>query len=453
MYTTAWLISALLMPSAEPALAAWHVPACHHRLPLTAGADRAPVGRRTPIVITGEDLYRLAGAVQVAVDSIRLVGPDGKPRAMQVDQRDRTGRLGQDDNARLDYDDEIAFVVDYPESASATYWLYWDKESVSASISTEPTIEIDRDTGIEYVDVSLDNGSFWVGLKGSSSDTPTKNQLTNYGRGGITELKLHGKPFTNIRSSYGFHPVRHPFGSGPGDCKWSLPKVVARGPIRTVVEMVCDDFKVLDDKKQPTVRGRVIHEWALYENLPVLDARMLFTYKATMDHWSAGFAFPMYVGGPIDGHESLFVPLLDSACRVAVPEDFRDAWYPTLYQTPVPEEGWFAWTDAPEKHGLAVFYERMATIRKRATWVSHRPAHNPEVRIRLTPNETTENNVTWRHRRLSGTDQLRYELRLVGLSSDDGVAIRTAYHIWASPIEEGLSVGFPETLRQHGLGD
>jgi hypothetical protein len=447
MITTAWLISALLQPSAEPASAAWHEPACHHRLSLTVAAQRAPVGRRAPVVLTGEDLYRLAGAVHVAVDSIRLVGPDGKPRAVQVDQRDRTDRLRPDGNARLDYDDEIVFLVDYPESGSAIYWLYWDKELVPAGTSPEPTIKITDETGIPYVDVSLDNDCLWVGLIGSSSDTPTENQLANYGRGGITELRLHGKPFTNIRSSYGFHPARHPFGCGPGDFKWSLPKVVARGPVRTVVEMIREDFTVLGGKKQAVVQGQVVNEWALYESLPVLDARMVCTYEATMDHWSAGFAFPIYVGGQIDGHESLYVPLMDRAYRVPIPDDFHDLWYPTLYQTPVPEEGWFAWVDAAEKHGLAVFYEKMPTIRKRATWVSHRPAHNPEIRIRLVPNQTTENNVTWRHRRLSGTDRLCYELRLVGLSSDGGAPIRAAYHLWASPMQESLAVGFPETLR------
>lgn len=447
MIPAVWLTSALLLPNAEPIPAAWHEPACHHRLPLTVVAERAPVGRRAPVVITGEDLYRLAGAVQVAVDSIRLVGPDGKPKAVQVDQRDRTHRLHSDSNARLDYDDEIVLVVDYPESGSVTYWLYWDKESRPAGTSPEPTIKVADETGIQHVDMSLDNNCFWVGLKGASSDTPAENQLANYGRGGMTELKLHGKPFTNIRGSYGFFPARHPFGCGPGDFKWSPPRVAARGPVRTVVEMVREDFRVLDDKEQPVVQGQVVHEWALYESLPVLDARMVCTFEATIDQWSAGFAFPMYVGGPIDGHETLFVPLIDRAYRVTVPEDFRDLWYPTLYQTPVPEEGWFAWVDAVEKHGLAVFYEKMPTIGKRATWVSHRPAHNPEIRIRLAPNQTTENNVTWRHRRLSGTDRLCYQLRLVGLSSEDGVPIRAAYHLWASPTQESLVFGFPEAFR------
>jgi len=446
MFTTPWLISALLLPTAAAEPIAWHEPACHHRLLLTFTAQRASVGRRAPVVITGEDLYRLAGAVQVAVDSIRLIGPQGNPRPLQIDQRDRTDRLRPDGNARLDCDDEIAFIVDYPESGNVTCWLYWHMESIPAGTSPQPSIKIADETNAEHVDMSLDNGCFWVGLKGSSSDAPTRNQLSNYGRGSITELKLHGKPFTNIRSSYGFHPVRHPFGCGPGDFQWSLPKVVSRGPGRTVVERVREDFAVLDDKRQPAVRGRVVHEWTLYEDLPILDARMVCTYEARLDHWSAGFAFPMYVGGQIDGHETLYVPLVDSAYRVKVPEDFRDLWYPTLYQTPVPEEGWFAWVDAAEQHGLAVFYEKMATIRKRARWVSHRPAHNPEIRIRLTPNETTENNVTWRHRRLSGTDRLCYELRLIGLASDKGTPIRAAYHSWALPIEETLTAGFPETL-------
>jgi hypothetical protein len=337
------------------------------------------------------------------------------------------------------------FRLSYPTQGSKTYHLCWDSGPTRRRKAGRPKMKLTAERKLKHVDMSLDNGRLWVGLKASSATSPEKHQFENYGRGTVSELRLDGKVIANMRGSWGFFPVQHPFGTGPGAFKWSALKAVVRGPVRTVIETVRESFELKGKKDKPTLIGRVIAEWAVYEGCPVLDASITCTYRTHVDAQSLSFGFPMHVGGKIQGHESLWVPLLGRAYRVGVPKGFADLWYPTLYTTPVPEEGWFAWVDAKDKHGLAVFYEKMATVRARARWVSHRPPHNPTVRIRLTPQQLPENTVTWRHRRLAGTDRMRYDLRLVGLTEDAGPAIRAAYRGWALPVEEAVEVGFPET--------
>ena len=72
-HLTALTVLAVVTAGAEPAT--WHDADSLHRLALTVKADPAPAGGCVPIVVTGEQFYRLTGSRRVSPKSIWLNVP------------------------------------------------------------------------------------------------------------------------------------------------------------------------------------------------------------------------------------------------------------------------------------------------------------------------------------------------------------------------------------------
>ena len=422
--------------------AAWWNTAFTHRVGLVL--RRGPAMVDQPAVVTGHDLYRATGFSRLPVSGVRVVGPDGKAAVMQVDQRDARGfHVGRGD-AVLDATDEIVFLVSRKPKATACYWVYWSTQAQAqpepaASGAQESVPKKDR-----VVQLRMRTRHWDVGFNATGTATPEKNERGNHARGAISRLAFKGVPITNINTSWGFYLPRHPFGSGPGRFRWTGPSVVRRGPIRTLVEMRRSGAELTGPKRTVCMRGDVVHTFAVYHQAPVIDAEFTLDYRATQDKWAGAFSFPMYVGKRAGLGDTLLVCVAGEVYRRAITQQDLDDWYPMLYRTPLPEEGWFAWVDPAESRGLAVFYEKMAPIESRASWVSYRPVHHPKVRVRVPPSGHVDNVVTWQHRSLTSATRMRYTLRLVGLTHADGDRVRSAYHLWARPTGEYFDAAWPE---------
>jgi hypothetical protein len=472
------LLNVALLLAAGPVRSApageeWWDPVFPHRLSLTFPASPVEL-RDLPVLLTGREFYALTGAPRPPCASFRAVTADGE-RPLQVDERDGTGEIVAQPNGVLDGDDEILFTVHLAAGQPTPCFLYWADTSqppplAAAAVQMEPesrdpsaaadgtsaprrpaAVQVEPESDDPFVRLWLSNDRLRLGFNSRGTDTPEKNEPGNWGRGTIAKLFLDGFPLTNIGGSWTFFLPHHPFGAGPGDFRWSDPEVVAAGPVRTVLRMRRTGIEWKSAGPLTALGGQVFltgeatHTFALYAAAPIVDAEMTLRYTATRDDWPAAFNFPLQVGKSLDPADVLLVPLAGQVFRRAVTQDDLDGWYPTLYSTPVPEEGWFAWVDSQEHVGLAVFYERMASLRDRAEWVSYRPVLNPEVHVRLTPGGSVENTVQWVHRSLTSATVMRYPLRLVGLTDDHGDAVRWQYRLWAEELRRVAAAGFPES--------
>ena len=438
----------LLLASIVLAAAAgdWVVPEARYRIRLSLPSPGEGV-RAVPFVLTGQEFYLLTGSPPPPTAALWLT--DGKARIPhQIDERDGDGRLRPQRDGRFDGEDELVFVATLSASTPATYDLYWSLGKPSEPLETrgESLVKTEKPGGREkeYVSFWLRTDRLRVAVGGTGAPDPTAHKLANYARGTLAYVELDGWRVNHITSSWGFFLPRHPFGDGPGKFRWSAPTVVVDGPVRTVVESERRGAEWKDKQKRVFLRGDVVSQIIVYGSAPVVDVQYRFRYAARSDKWSASFGFPMRIGRTLDAADVLMVPLLDRVYRRRVtPHHVDEAWYPTFYSTPVPEQGWFAWFDSKERRGLAVFYEKMDTITNRAKWVSHRPVKNPEIRLRTHPGGTCENSVVWRYRGLTTNDLEVYPIRLVGLTAGTDGELLGHYQAWGAQLRKRVRVSLP----------
>ena len=423
--------------------AAWWDSRFPHRVAL--GVPAGPELADQPVVLTGDDLYRMTGFARLPVTAVRVVGPAGKPVPMQVDQRDARGFYTAEGDAVLGAHDEIVFTLSRPPGTRTVYWVYWSTQAQAEPKSTGDGLRISTPKKDRVAQLRVQSPHWDISFNAIGTATPEKNEQANHARGTISRLTFGGVPITHINAAWGYYLPRHPFGSGPGPFRWTRPTVRQQGPVRTLVEMRRQDARFLDAKRRPVMRGDVVHTFWVYRRCPVIDAEFTLDYRAVQDTWAGSFGFPMCVGTRTGLGDTFMACVAGTGYRRAIAQADIDNWYPTFYRTPLPEEGWFAWADPTERRGLAVFYEKLAPIQARARWVSSRPVHHPEVRVRVPPSHHVNNTVTWRHRSLTSATRMRYTLRLLGLTHADGQRVRQAYHVWARPAPRFFTAAWPET--------
>jgi hypothetical protein len=416
---------------------------------VAAGAERYAVVCRfppapadaagMPVVVTGADLRRLTGAVRPAVGSLRVALGD-KGVDCQVDERDEGGRYGAG-NGVLEAADEVAFLVDFARGQPADLTLSWGDaaEGVpsTAPVAAAPSepVRLTRDDKTSHVELWAQTEQFRVGLNAEGIADPAAHDIGNFGRAAFSVVEFRGKPLTDIGSAWSNVLPVHPFGYGEGKHRWQPLAVVKEGPVRTLVTTERSDYE-----------EGVVAEFGIYRRGPALDVGYRFRYTRPSPEeqpHELGFGYPVRLGNRPDTNDLLMVPVAGRVHRHHLAEADLAAFYPTYYETPLPEEGWFAWLDTAERSGLAVFYEPMAPIRERAAWFDSRPVSNPAVRIRTTPGGHPENSVVWQRRGLHTARSWSCANRLVGLTGDDEEALRFAYRLWAEPLDRLAEVSLP----------
>lgn len=399
--------------------------------------------RDMPLVMTGADLYRLTGAARPAVASLR-VRLNGEERACQVDERNASGQYAKS-NGVLDDDDEIVFYLDFESNQPATLTISWSTDAPPPDTTgngpaAEPNlVSLTPDTKTSYVELWAETETFRIGFNAHGLDDPTLHKIGNYGRAACAVLEFRGKRLTDITSAWANVIPAHPFGYGEGPHHWTPLATAKRGPVRTLLTTRRTDY-------EQGVRA----EFAIYGRGPAIDLRYAMQYtrqepeeKGTQQ---LAFRYPMRLGDRADTGDVMLVPLAGRIHEYRLTEEDLQAFYPTRYETPLPDEGWFAWVDTAEEVGLAVFFEKMPAIRDRAEWVDSRPTVNPHVRIRTIPGGRPENTVTWHRRSIHTARHWSCQNRLVGLRSADPNWLHFAYRLWGEPLERLADVSLPRRV-------
>jgi len=403
-------------------------------------APRACQTDAMPAVLTGEELYRLTGAARPAASSMRVL-LNGEERPCQVDERNGTGRYSEP-NGIVDHDDEIVFYVEFERDAPTTVVISWASapEAAAEPRADAGRVKITRDEKTPYVDLWAETEQFRLGLNATGLEDSTEHNIANYGRAAFSVLVFDGKPLTAITSAWSNVLPIHPFGYGAGKHRWQELKVVKQGPIRTLITTECPGYEL-------GVRA----EFAIYNRGPAIDLSYSMQYHQQEPEKRPlvlSFGYPLRLGRKGDVNDLLMVPVAGRVHKRRLTAEDLDGFYPTYYQTPLPQEGWFAWVDTVEEVGLAVFYEKMAAIRDRAEWVDSRPVSNPDVRIRTTPSGRPENYVRWHRRSVHTSRTWRCQNRFVGLKDANEARLRLAYDLWAKPLEELADVSLPKRLNR-----
>ena len=396
-----------------------------------------------PIVLTGEELYRLTGSVRPAVSSIR-VQLDGEERPCQIDERNGTGRPAES-NGILDHDDEISFYLDFEAGRSTTLTLSWpdtppqaDEAGQAGPVSADSGVRTTVETEVPYVELWAETERFRLGINAEGLADTTEHKIGNYGRASLSVVEFDGKPLTNITSAWSNVIPGHPFGYGSGEHRWSALQIVGRGPVRTLIATQCPEY-------EQGVRA----VFAVYGRGPAIDVSYELQYErleAEKRPQALAFRYPVRLGGKPDTNDVLLVPLAGRTHKERLTTADLGAFYPTYYETPLPDEGWFAWVDVVEQVGLAVFFEKMPAIRDRAEWFDSRPVRNPHVRIRTVPGGSPENTVTWHRRSTHTARDWACRNRLLGLRTGDEARIRRAYRLWAESLDHLAEVSPPRVV-------
>ena len=435
-------------PSCLLCLAACALLTCVRALPESYETDWefASPGRRVevmPFVVSGAEFYRLTGAVRPAVESIRVLCGD-RPVACQIDERNADGELTAGDGI-VTAEDEICFYVELAANGPTIYCIKWSEapgEHLSPSSRGQTSEPMIMETGAlpndipeaAYVDRWFETERFRLGLNAEGAEDPTAHHIGNYGRGALTVVEFDGKRLTAIRSGWANVLPHHPFGFGPGKHRWTPLRGVCDGPVRTLVVTECPEW-------EEGVRA----EFAIYHRGPAFDVTYTMRYQerepeSMRKPRKFGFSYPFRVGKKGDLNDVLLVPLAGRVDQYRLTEKDLSSFYPTHYQTPLPDEGWFAWVDTVESVGLAVFYEKMDAVRARTEWVDSRPVCNPVIRIRTTPHGGLENKVTWHRRNTHTACSWICCNRFVGLTGVDSAWLRGVYRLWGEPVSKLVKV-------------
>lgn len=420
----------------------WHEPKHHFRVALTIPAFSEETS--TGVVITGKDFYRWTGFPRPPVDTLRL-WDEKKPVPLQIEEMDGTEKIvTEKPNGILDDNDRMVFLANPAESAQKLYLYYGGQgEKVGQDVSQ---LKIEEKPGV-LIPITIINGEMTLGIRGGGFAEDTSiNRIENHGRGAIPLFEWQGVKMTDFRRAWGNY-FPQGFASHPGVPLWSEPAVLFRGPVRTLVEIRCQNYTQKKDDTE-TFSGNITHYISVWHNAPIVDFEEFVDYKATEFTWTWPYSMTFPPGKVLDENDRLLITLANKVFVLPLTqkaEEIKSSPWRTFYSTDNPEEGWFALQDTVEKTGLAVFYEKMDTIRYRSQWVTYRPSLHPDVSIRTNPYGTAEVNLSFRDRAFCSRGLYKREIRYVCLKDESAETVRNYYKIWAEPIDSIIKVDFPET--------
>lgn len=409
----------------------WQAPDYRQRitlqLPATAGGTL-----QCGVVLTGADFFRLTGFPEAPVRALLLGGPEGR-LPLQVDERDGTGRPVTEGNGRLDDDDEMAFVTELGPTPRQLHLYYDGPEAPPVPARTTVTVQAGNPLG-------LTAGELSIAVRGGGLEDTGRDAIENHGRGNIVFCSWQGHTLLD-QKRYFRQYFPSAFASSPGAPKWSEPVVVTSGPVRTVVEVHCHGYQEKAGE-QVVLEGDVTHYVSVWNGAPVLDFEQVVTYTAFQE----GFMWP-YLGAPMVKAGRLIVPLLNQAYVIPIPspEEHQQAPFqkPYSYNTPCPDEGWYALQDPAAKWGIATFHMTAAEIQERDSWMAYRPPWNPVIYVNTAPGH-----MEIRHRIVDRAlwcrPEWRRSLRYVFLRDEQPEDVRLLYRCWGQPLDQVATVGKPQ---------
>ena len=254
--------------AAPPAAIPWHEPSHSRRI-----AVGLPASRAAGLGFTGADFYRWTGFARPLAASLRLHGPDG-PIALQVEERDGTGRLTAQGNGRLDEDDQVLFLAPLSPQPR-TLFLYYNGPPAPPAL-TSPGVQVVAQPN-QFYTLLLKAGDLVVGVRGGGTGLDPK-RAENFGRGAIAFLSWQGLVLTDMTRSWNNY-IPRAFGSGPDAPPWSPPAVLVQGPVRTVVKCRCQGYQGTRDGQ--ATRAEITHTIALWAGCPVIDFEEDVEYTST----------------------------------------------------------------------------------------------------------------------------------------------------------------------------
>lgn len=441
LFMTMIIVSALSSPAAS---SPWQDPGCRRRLSLILPACEEK-SLSVGLVIRGEDFYRWTGFPSPASGGLRLFTGAG-PIPFQVEERNQAGELTAQGNGQLDRQDCLAFAMELTQRPQKLD-LYYDGTPIVAMPALASTIQAISQTN-QFYSLLITNGALTVGLSGGGIEPTTQNCVANYGRGALPLVVWQGIILANVQK-YGPDYFPGSIGSSPGAPLWSPPVVIVQGPVRTIVEVRCNGYRQLNGEKE-TMRGDIVHYLAFWNGrTAVIDLEETVTYKSSgfEGSWPYHCRWPVDPSRELNENDCLLVTLADKVYTLRLgqtAEAIKQNPWRQLYATDNPEEGWFAWQYPKENAGIAMFYEKLETIRQRAAWVTYRPALHPVISMRTTPYKLVEINLSFKDRALRCRDRYHRDLRYVFLRSETPEDIRLLYKFWGQPLEQTAIVGRPE---------
>jgi|GEM_PF-3092894 len=425
-----------ILLTGEIILADWSEPEHKRRISLQLPSLKQET--RAGMVISGSDFWRWTGFPQARTNSFRLYQGE-RALAYQVEER-QPGGLPAKPDGFFDDADLLLFVVVLTSNTEPVY-LYYDGPEITRT-DTAAEITIVQKEG-SLIPLTITANQLTVGIRGGGDSGEKK--IENFGRGCFVFLSWKKLTLLDFRSSWG-NVLPRCIGSGPEAGKWSEPEILYNGPIRTLVELTCDHYQVKKEN-QLIFSGRITRLLSVWHQIPVLEVEEFVSYKSNSFSWSWPYSFSLPVGRKLDENDCLIVPLAGSFYVRKISQtraEIEACPWQVLYATENPEEGWFAWQDTAEKTGLAVFYEKLAPIVKRAAWVSYRPVLHPQIQLRTTPYPSAENNLSFLDRALACRNHYSHQLRFILLSEEEPETVRTLYHLWSGLPGSFLVVSSPE---------
>ncbi|HPP12398.1 MAG TPA: hypothetical protein PKW42_06650, partial [bacterium] len=428
----------VLMVSLQGASAAdWLEPACSRRLAL----QLPPAEKSTPaaLIVTGREFWNWTGFPRPRTDTFRLY-QGTKVLAYQVEERQASGLPASPDGF-FDDPDLLLFVATLgPEKKSVC--LYYDGPA-SQPLPAELQPQVTEKKG-DLIPLWLSAGQLKVGLRGGGTEDH-RHDIQNFGRGSFVFLSWKGQILIDFRSSWGNYLPRGLASDREGPV-WSEPEIIQHGPVRTLVAVRCSNYVARKDNRE-ILTASIVRLLSLWHSCPVLDGEEYVDYHSQAFDWSWPYSFSLPVGKSLDQNDVLIVPLAGRAYTRRLNrtrQEIEASPWENLYATDNPEEGWFAWQDTVEKTGLAVFYEKMATLAQRAAWVSYRPPLHPRIQLRTTPYPSVENNLSFVDRALACRSHYSRQWRYLLLEDEAPETIHTLYHLWAGQPGSLLTASSPE---------
>lgn len=423
----------------------WHRHECKNRIKIKIKPFEEE--KKVGMILKGYDFYKLTGFSKIDVNSISL-WDENEEIPIQIEEMDGTGRLVYNNsNGILDDDDRIVFLLDLKTKEHSLY-LYFNGPPIERKKrSNNLNIEEKRS---ELIPIIVKGEKLIVGIKGGGlEENPSLNRIENYGRGAIPLLIWQDLIFFDFKKAWNnFFP--RSIGTGPGKYIWSEPKIVYKGNVRSVFEIKCEDYKEEKDGDE-IFKGNITRYISVWNEIPVIDIEEYVIYKSSDLNYKWFYSMEVPAGKKIDENDFFMVTLSDNVYVLNLKNIIERAKkyqepYQKFYSTDNPEEGWFAIFDKEEKNGIAVFYEKMDTIKIRKEWITYRPPIHPNITLRTNPYERIEINLYFNDRALRTRDEYKRDLRYIFLKDEKPETIRAYYKLWAEKPWEILFVDFPETI-------
>ena len=343
-----------------------------------------------PVVIPAGEVLRRTECRPIAVASLRLVGPDDQPIAVQIDERDAGPSWAEAPNGLLDDNDEIVFLTTIPKNSSAVYRLQYDTTGTDSqqhrtdlSVTRIPPAQFKR----HGYDVAVENSVFRIGIRAADSADAEQRELrktTCRREGAIVSLHIGRTPMRHVHFPYtNFQQDRN--------LPWDGLHMANCGLVRATVVAVkrlsglyrhCEGEWSVSWSDEARAEGKLYRSFTVYSNGPILDIDDHFDVRGVGDNFTMNYHFTMAPPSPSgQDWEQSRAFLHATPDGVAVTRYERGRNTGRSLAEAERRFGWIAIQDQASRLGLAISYSPESCYQTYwslwTPWVKPRAATNP----------------------------------------------------------------------------